>query len=386
MNYTRNRLYRSMYGQSKWLHEVLPNRLTLDLNQPGLFDLMGFHENTPFLEAKWVPYHETPTCIYMDVVQGKYKVSVEEYADLIFKGFKNAIVQAWDKSKYHVMTCSCGYDSRMMLCAMKELLAEGLVDDNFILFEADGEAELAQECIDAVGIDRKLQVYNKDQKDPNEYHALSFSFKDAWVALNGGMVTYPVNRWFTPFFTLPFSQQNTQVFTYYGGNETSKVLMMAKQNINWYFWWHYHHQLATFPLYGEMVHPYYNLDLQRVMNEYWTDEALQYIKPGDSIAKLVIQIKFPELMKIYKMGTGDVKNAGYNTLSERLSNKCIQDYERSWLFNELRKQAITYYGYMAGYGKTTPTNQIEYNPWWGMYGLASLCDHLIDMRYKINVA
>lgn len=373
MTYSRPRLYRSMYGQSKWLHEVLPVNLTIDLHQPGLFDLMGFHENTPFLEAKWVPYNETPARVNLPVTKGCNGSTVELLADRVFGAFKLAILTKWDARKYHVMTCSSGYDSRMMLCAMKELMADGLVDDNFILFEADGEADLAQECINAVGLDRKLQVYNKDQDNPNEYHALSFDFKNAWIALNGGMVTYPVNRWFTPFLTLPYSQKNTQVFTYYGGNETSKALMMRNQNINWYFWWHYHHQLATFPLYGEMVHPYYNLDLQTVMNEYWTDEALKYIQPGDSIAKLVIQVKFPELMGIYKMGTGDVKAAGYNTLSNRLYEQCKIDYEHSWLFKQV------------GYGNTCPTNQIEYNPWWGMYGIASLCDHLIERGYKINV-
>jgi hypothetical protein len=378
MNYTRQRLYRSMYGQSTWLHEVLPYQLTLDLNQPGLFDLMGHHENTPFLEAKWVPYDETPGRVSLDVVKGRYECNVDftlkGYSEMVFDAFKDAIKRAWKPYKKHVMTCSSGYDSRMMLCSLKELLKEGKIDDNFIFFEADGEADLAQQCIDAIGINKKLTVYNVDQKDPNEYHALSFDFKNAWIPLNGGMVTYPVNRWFTPFHTLGLDPKETQVFTYYGANETSKVLMMKHQTINWYFWWHYHHQLSTFPLFGEMVHPFYNLELQRAMNEYWTDDALEYIKPGESISKLVIQVLYPDLMKIYKMGTQDVKNAGYNTLSEKLFKKCVEDYEKSWLCEAV------------GYGKATPTNQVEYNPWWGMYGLASLCDHLIEKGYKIDVA
>lgn len=370
--YQRKRLYRSVCGESPWLHEVLPNSSTLDLSQPGIFDVMGHYENTPFREVRWAPYNETLGKAEIPIQRGKYIVSLEEYVDLIFSNYKEVIRKAWNPNKFHVMTCSSGYDSRMMLRAMKELIEEGSITDNYIFFESNGEADLAQDCIYAVGFDKKLIVYNEEEINPNEYHKSSFDFKSAYIAFNGGMVTLPANILFTPFFSLGLKEEDTQVFTYYGGNEMTYATILKERGLNWYFKWHYHFQCATFPLYGEMVHPYYNLELQKVINEYWTDEALTLIKPGDSISKLVLQVKFPELMHTYKMVTNDVRGKGYFTVSDRLLSKIKQDYEESWLYKSV------------GYGTTTPTNKIDFDPWWGMYGLASLCDHFKD--YKINIA
>lgn len=376
--YNRQRTYRSLFGESTHISNLANTKLTLDIRDMSIFDRQYTGHKTPFREIEITPYDETATRVPVIPPSAKAPLPLDKFCDDAYENYKRVIEATWDHSKVHVITHSSGYDSRICSLALRDIVnekGEGWLGTTIFL-EADGEAEPSRVILKRLGFDDKLVVYNEGV-DPNEYHAMSLEFKNAWRHLNCGMVTFPVNRWYTPIEALQNNgilpgDDKIQCYTGYGANETAKAIRTPMQNLNWYFWWHYHHQLSTFPLKGSWVHPFYHLSFLNWLDIHWPRGEDKVLGPADSLSKLILSVKFPDIYVMPKMNTADVRRAGYNTPSERIFNRAVNTYYNSWLYRTCRPDV-------------EPVRDIEYYDWWGVFGLASFCDFHIQRGGKIEV-
>lgn len=376
--YQRGRWFRSEKGESKDLISILPKDLVLASHKDVLAcsDTKSCY-TTPFEGVEIVPYSE---------VQHKHMPWVEDflaetlvripatprfYAERLLKHTELAVQRAWDPKKFHVISHSSGYDTRLISIAVKNLYHD-LGDEwlgDLVFVEGDGEAPQTRQIIDKLGWgDWPFYVYNAEV-DVHEYHARSIDFEKVWERFNG-ISGFPLNVWYDPYEwfqergLIP-SDDKIQCFTGYGSNEIAKAFNNFG-GFKWYTNWVYHHPLSIFKLKGEWVHPYYHIPLWRNLAHY---RKWRYRNCG--IAKYAIKYVSPETWGMGGMGIVD-REPTVRLLSQRLINQAINDYDHSW------------YGREVHPGIRPATMLMDYSPWWGEWCLASLCEHLLSAGYSIE--
>ncbi len=377
--YSRSRLFRSYCGWSTSLIEAAKHARSLTLRKDFSYDRWRQELVTPFHEVEVVPHFVQDRVFRnrFDKVEGERHINFDTFCAGYMLYLKQAIVSIWKPYKVHVFATSSGFDSRCITMAIKQL-AEQYGSDwlgRVLFYEANGESEQFKQLMEAEGWskDQYLSCYDCSVR-PTEYHAYSFDFSKAYYRLNG-FISYPVNGWYTPIEWLqeqgiiPGDDQ-IQCFTMYGANETTRTNKHLHQGLDFYFWWHYHHMLSAFPLKGEWVHPSYHDELLRYLQV--NREYLTGISDALSVCSIVAPHLFPELKHIKKMNTTDVEFQGYLHPSPKIIEQTVKDYHNSW------------YGKNA-HPEVKPAYDIEYRNWWGHWATASMCEHLIMNRRRIEI-
>lgn len=380
MMYPRQRIFRSYLSYSPSMYEAVKpfNRITLRKNWDH--SRWQNHLFTPFHEIDVVPHNEVQrnflrewdaTSDYYGVMEDK-QLFCQFYMHVI----KDAIESVWKSDKFHVFAVSSGYDSRCITMAIKELAEERGEEwlGRILFFESAGEGDALKQImeIEGWGKDQYLSCYHGS---PSEYHSHSFDFKKAWKRLNG-YISYPINVWWTPFQwlqdqgILPEDDNELQCFTMYGANETTRACKHLHQTPEFYFWWHYYHMLSMFPLKGEMIHPCYNAYVIKYLHA--NREYIKNVSDALSVCSVVAPTLYPELERVKRLGTKDVKLRGYLNPSAEIIRRTEDDYRMSWYGNRVHPEA-------------KPCNDIEYRDWWGHWALASFCERLRKEGKEINV-
>lgn len=394
--YKRERTYRGE-GESHLVHEVTPQKITLRKEYHPLFfatHTNGVHE-TPFKEISIVPFDGANEFISEDIKKGD--LILKDFVNLIYDKLTEIVEKTWAKDKFHAVMHSSGYDSRLLSMIIKRLHEKNGDEwlGRFLFIEADGEGPEARACLRLEGWENKRMLVFNEGAEPSEYHAYNLDFKDAWRRVNV-FSGWPVNCWYFPIEyyqkkgVLP---EDVQCYTGYGQNETTAAILTdgyrpylpplqklinkyeGKQRIGYYFWWHYYHTLASFPLKGEWVHPFYNFDYLRLFIKYgrkfegeiWKEQRVLQ----QSLTRFMLDYLNPIHHKVKKLVTSHVRSRGYRTLSRELFEQVKSDYFNSW-YGKLHPEII-------------PTNQIIYCEWWGHWALASYCEYLLETGHEIEV-
>jgi len=387
MFYRRERIYESKIEKSYAFHEVCPKKLTLRKNLHKKISMHIIKDgwyHTIFNEVNVVPFnkaYEKPVKEFGEKKINRTPVSKKEFVELMFMILTDYIEKTWDPYKFHIIPHSSGYDSRLISTILKRLKKKNGSDwfGDYVFIESNGESELFKQMMQMEGWRKHIVMY--EGKDPSEAHLHSFDFKNAWKA---GLIGFPVNSWYSQVEWLQkmdIAPENVQCYTGYGANETTTVIHRADlyananyqpeykpNNLGLYFAWHYLHQLSAFTLNGDWIHPFYNLDYLGAFAKY-SKGHIEHLHPGLSVSKVILEIIEPELAKIHKMVTKEVKKKGFFNVSDKIINQAIKDYKSSW------------------YGKRNPiqpTNEIKYCEWWWSWRVASLCEHLLENGHDIN--
>lgn len=365
--YRRERIYESEIGKSHAFHEVCPKKLTLrkDLH-PRIFKpiILDGWTGTIFNEVNIVPFNKAYSSKLKNFGQKKIsrvKVSREKFSVTMFNMLSDIIEQTWDPYKFHVLPHSSGYDSRLISTILKRLRKKNGSDwfGDYVFIESNGESEQFKQVMKMEGWRKHIVMY--EGKDPSEAHSHSFNFKDAWKA---GLIGFPVNSWYSQVEWLKkmdIAPESVQCYTGYGANETTTAVRKSKlysnmnyhseykpSNLGLYFAWHYLHQLSAFTLNGDWIHPFYNLNYLKALIKY-SKGHIEHLHPGLSVSSVVLETMEPELAKIRKMVTGEVRKKGFFTVSDRIIKQAVKNYKSSW------------------YGERnpiTPTKTIVYCEWW----------------------
>lgn len=391
--YQRQREYVCDGKQSVLFNDVVPQTVTLrgNLNEKLLGSRKayivdrsteasnGLHD-TVFREVNIAPFESiiTPEMgEVMSINTPPQLVSENKYAEKIFEIFKETIKRNWKSDKFKVITHSSGSDSRLISTAIKQLHNEH--GDNWlgdvIFIEAEGESKEFLEIMNIQGWESHQYAVYSNTEDPNSNHDLSLTFNDAWKKLNGVM-GFPVNVWWDAVEWLqckrliPDDDDMVQAWTGYGSNEVSKALYHPQQTMAWYFKWHYYHELATFPMKVETVHPFHSY--------YFISEFLKWIDSDNpmsfatvTVSKKIVPFIAPEL-NVVNRDIDKIKDlGGYRTVSRRIMERNWADYMGSWYGQNINPNI-------------EPTSKIEYSDWWGNWCLASFWEHLINTGRQIQ--
>jgi len=403
-SYKLMRYFRCENNMSSDFLEVLPNEVTItkkfnqrlfletldEVRRRHFRDLIVHCDDTPFEEVNLVPYKQIMLPEVSEFLKEKYHrkiITPRQYADRIFKAMKKAIASSWDSSKFHVVTHSSGYDTRIIASALRELYEENGDSwlGDLIFLEADGEAPWTKKLLELEGWgDFPFIVYNRsrlnkwtleissEEQYSNDYHELSFDFENTYKRYNS-IAGYPVNCWYEPIEwcqkegIIPKNDDKLQSFTGFGSNEIALSFNLFV-GLKWYFEWIYYHALACFNTKGQWVYPFWNLDLLRVLRE---NRKLRYRKTG--LSKAVMKYMAPHTMEVPNLTTY-MRNDTVRKLSNEIIEKAVKDYKNSW------------YGQNVNSSIRPKSDLVEYSLWWGSWCMASLCEHLIKAGYNINVS
>lgn len=342
--------------------DSLPDKLTLnDLSHTDFFASFRTTNQTIFKEV--IVNHPTLTEFENEIVESNEEpfLTIEE----MYETLKKAIQEEWDYSLFHIGAHSSGYDSRLISKILKEL---GLADDTLFI-ECMGEKDTFREIAEI----QKLSylIYN-EQAPPDKLFASFLQFDGFWEKFNG-VVSYPINVWFDVYKELVKQEvipSQFQGITGYGSDETNKALRgqlwpLVGKDFELYFYWHKMLQLNLFNLYGNnWIHPFWN---GNILKKFKVLKNITQLSGGQKLSRKLTSIYVPELNHIRGLKSEDLTE--YRIVNEDIMKQIVQDYENSWYGKHIQAK---------------PTNVINYYQWWGHYCAASLCEHLLDLGYKIN--
>lgn len=350
--------YKSELGESTYVHKILPKKLSFTKDLPDVFFENCFRLTcrTVFNEVSMVPFTNAR------------KEEEEFFADLfkttnerkdhkaVFKCLVDIIRDVWSSEKFHLIMHSSGYESRLISSAIKKVYEEEgkswLGDVLFIVMKTEDRE--FKEIMQYQGWKKDQYTVYENDKPADEYFERSFEFSNAWERLNG-WTAYPVNLWWEPVewaqeLNLVPGDDQLQCWAGYGRNELAKDL----PNVNLYRWKQYHRPMFSTPMKGgNWILPFYSFDYIQAMIKYGIRDSLSVLKNFD-----------PVLTKM-KRSVGAER-----TITTKFLSKVVDDYQRS------------FYGKM--FPDVKPTVKISYSKWWGVWCLASLCEHLLSEGYELS--
>jgi len=384
--YQRGRYFECDGKRSKTFIDVLPSTLTLQPPQ-RLLEVYGTGSCyiTPFKEVKVVPYDQVmpdSVRLFLDEWKGIRAAArtwsaplltrPRSYSEGLLNAVEQALIECWEPNKFHVVTHSSGYDTRLISVALKRLTEEMGEQwlGEVVFLEGDGEAEMSKKLLDIEGWgDHRFIKYNAAEQDVHEYHKRSIKFEDAWKRFESS-VGFPLNVWWEPvewaqeMGYVPADDQ-IQCVSGFGSNEIAKGYNTF-QGLGWYSNWIYHHPLSCFKTKGEWLYPYWSMTLWRFMQIH---RLWRYRNCG--IAKHAIRHVAPETLQVQGASIAD-REPTVRLLSDRLVKQAADDYSKSW------------YGKNIEPHRRPMTNLMDYSPFWGAWCLASLCEHLRQAGYNIE--
>jgi len=376
-------LFESDVGRSEWLHEIAPQILTLRQDPRFRYREPRYgkappdlHHDTPFCEINMVPRKETwgsEVKELLDNLPARKQVERSRFLEEVYSVFVDVVENAWIPERFHVVLHSGGYDSRLISWTIKELYEKNGPEwlGNILFVELEGETEESWNALKAEGWDESLFMSYRADARSGEHHGHLCNFADAWRRTNGGMWAKGFNHWYDSIEWLqeighiPSSLDQLQNWTGIYSNEISCALTNGP-GIEWMFDILFYHIYSLIPTKGEWVAPFLNLDLIRVVHEYGLGhrERDAYTYPLHILEWLA-----PEVAKLPKPPAGR-SLARWRGLSPDLCQQMLREYRVSWYGRNVAPDVEIY-------------ANVGLSPWWGHWGLASLCEKLLRGGHKI---
>lgn len=372
--YDNRTVFESEAGRSHLLHEILPDRLTLEPQARGGIREYRTSHRTLFREIRVVPALDTwnEEVRNLDVMPVEGPVADAEFAHAAFDAIKGALYRAWNPAKFHVVLHSGGWDSRIVsecICRLREEHGDDWLG-RVLFVEANGEAGAFKLIMRAQGWDESQFVVYNEGAEPLEYHAASLEFAGAWRRLNGS-ACYPLNLWWYPVAwmqelgVVPADDAEIQCISGYAGDRFNQAFALEKLVWPW-FLTDYYLALSSYPRKVECVFPFYDLRAIREIMAY--SSAVQ----TDNFRILILKHAAPRAFFAAKHPRALARQM-YAYISPSLLEQAASDYEASWYGREVQPGV-------------EPVSYLGRNEWWAAWSAASFCEHLRDGGYSIEVA
>ncbi|KPJ77294.1 MAG: hypothetical protein AMJ81_00100 [Phycisphaerae bacterium SM23_33] len=379
-------LFKSSVGQSPWIHEILPDVLTLRREPYFRIYETGYgvdprqrHCKTMFREIDMMPpeatWGEEMEALAADPPDRK-KIGRGKFLDLLYDAFVGVVEGAWTPGRFHVVLHSGGYDSRLISHTIRKLFEKNGPEwlGEILFVEVEGEHRHSRMALEAEGWERsKFAVYGGGVKPLFEnHHARSCRFEDAWKRQNGGLWARCFNYWYDPVDYLqeegliPEDDGELQCFSGYLANDVTHALVNGP-GLDWVFRVLPYHPYFFAPVKGEWVFPYLVPDMIRVLHEYGLGQQESQV---GSYRHQILKRVAPEVAKVRNPQFGE-HGWRLRTLSSQLQAQMQRDYSSSWYGQEIAPNAAL-------------QDTVCFGTWWGHFGLASLCEKLLREGYKVD--
>jgi hypothetical protein len=324
------------------------------------------------LDGKWTvdPFYEVVTVPprELDRVTDLEPIPCERLTTIIDAQIR-AIEAIWDPTKAHVVFHSSGHDSRIISGCLKRLREKhgpGWIGK--VLFLCNRwEAEPFRAIMRAQGW-RGDQYAAYDEGPAEEHFAISLDFDSFWYKANAP-VPMPGRFW---WYLIEWAQSKGllpdtgQIQAFHGMGQLTWHHFRRRDVAGWL-------DYQDGEYYGEtsVDSPEGTGGLAVLTAETVHRRVLGYTgkpKTGHELRIAIADALCPETASIPNLHLHDHAAP----ISDRLQRRCRRAFARSW------------YAQHTGAKWTAPETS-EIDPRWGVWGLASLCEHLINSGVEINV-
>lgn len=367
---------------------LLPKKLTLDpsyisrqFSLRNIDDWVDRHfrtgykdHTTLFKEVSIVPAEEIITeemhSVFNEKI-GTVKINREHFLKCLQLELEQVVEHNWKPNIAHAIFHSSGLDSRMLSWTIRSLYKK-YGDDwlGKVLFMCTKfEAPEFKKIMQFEGWEPS-QYFILDENVPDEeYFAENIlDFKNAWREHNGVSdvpkdVCYYLPKKAQDKGLLP---EHIQLWTGYGGNN-----LVSRANntgggkaVEEEFRDAYLSYIGSRPWKGdEVIMPFLDTDYLKLLIN-------SSVRLGHSIRPELIKSMSKPLSKFVNLNN---KHLVKKPVSERLMAQVLKDYKNSWYGKEIHPETKPKY-------KTT-----DYQPFWGHWTAASLCEYLLENDYAINI-
>lgn len=385
--YPRQKIFEHQDERSPNLIDVLPRRVVLRRDiEPWAHLILHKHVRTPVVGVRVVHGPDAWGKRARDLAAHppqRIEVDNDRFFQAVWPLFLEVVEREWDPSKFHLVLHSSGLDSRLISAALRTLCRyygpDWLGDVLFV--ECDGEAATFRALMGATGwAPEQYAVYRDQLVAPDgtlapDYHLYSLEFAHAWERLNG-YTAFPLNCWWEPVQWLQEQgripgDEDLQCWTGHAANTITRFWNEAR-GIAHLFKFHWSTAYAQFGLKGAWVHPFLDLDYIRTVYRHSLGRA--------DYRQMILERVLPEAASIAPDTWQQRQARGHRDAHPVLLDHALADYRRSWYGREVRPDLRPDPPAFEGRPR-----QLAYTEWWCAWALASLCEHLRDNGYTIDV-
>ena len=304
------------------------------------------------------------------------KMGYREFIGYLLDNIELVIKDTWDDDKFHVISHSSGYDSRILSYIIRKLYRRGIIAGDILFLCLQPEGEGFQEVMRYLNWDgEKCLVYNKNCR-PEEYYKGCFDFKNNWRSFNGlsqwpGDILFWVIKDLQKKKLLPQDDKNIQS---YGMGFTDELFkhkyhFRTKASVykflNIYYYSRFPQSMSNFK--GDRIMPMLDFEIIKLILMYdwgW--------HPSAKVKMDLVKRLDPKLYELPNKSIYTTKNP-YHRISPELMDKIKTDYSRSWYGKNINPDMVK-----------RATSNLEYSPWWACYSAAAVVEHLRELGVKIS--
>ena len=360
------------------LTDVLPRTVVVDLTRKP--QRIMRKRDTIFADVRAVDWHEfvTPEIeVLCEMETGQHQETLEEFADRFMDAFTDIVVEAWEPSKFHYIPHSSGYDSRLLSAIIRRLYEKRGPDwlGDVLFGCAEWEVPIFTHIMDYEGWnhDRRF-VYREDCADLHEFWEEALDFDNAWE-------NYSIPHWMPHnhiLYPLRAAQRagrvpksDAQIQVIYNTVEIPEMLMVPGKNKLYDTLDLAYACPQAAQRIGDVniVVPYTDLCIVQMCLE-----TSNRVKAG---WKPVVTRRYDDGLASFPnlYGYDDTwKMFPHRELSQRLLKKAMADYAHSW-YGQYKPEALN-----------SATATFAVSEWWGYWGAAVVCEHLIKSGYELVTA
>lgn len=385
--YPRQKVFECAGKRSANLIDVLPRRVTLRRDvEPWAHLIVHRRDRTPFAGVRVAKGRTVwgEACLDLaDHPPRRIEVDDARFFDEVWPVFLGIVERAWDPAKFHFVLHSSGLDSRLISAAIRALARKNGPDwlGDVLFVECDGEAGTFKALMEATGWKpHQYAVYRQAYIDPAGrlypgYHLYSLEFAHAWRRLNG-YAAFPINCWWEPVQWFQESGRipgdaDLQCWTGHAANTITRF-WHEPYGIRHLFRFHWHTAYAQYGLKGTWVHPFLHLDYIRAVYQHGLGRR--------DYRAMILDRVLPEAASIPPDTWQQRQARGHRDAHEVLLKHALADYRQSWYGREVRPDLQPDPPEWMGRPR-----QLSYTEWWCAWALASLCEHLREHGYIIDV-
>lgn len=321
----------------------------------------------------------------MSAPAGGKNESEEALAHRVFNALAYVVYNTWAPDKYHVVLHSSGYDSRLLSLVLQKLHKrfgdEWLGKIHFVCQE--WEWPVFEQTMKHEGWPASAWTVYKKDVDPHDYWEAAIGL-DAWRGINSPRGI--------PFCSIYTGVADLMRQGHFGDVRSSDMQMYSMlcapsdhgassvnrhgekvNDIEGFFNWWYTTQIAhMWPPIRDLVLPYTNIAFNYAI-------LSSNIRWGRLLPKKVLNYTDPVLGQLPNLFNPlkdfyVCRRSPQRFLSPRLLEKAVDLYESTW-----------YGQHVAPISTLTPKAEMYYDPWWGRWTSAVLCERLILRGRKLRV-
>lgn len=362
-------------------NDILPKILTLNRQ----FKPSRENMTTPFREVELMPAGKVINSEMRSVFAEKpstIKQTKGELCKKLISRLKKVVSENWDSKAVNIVMHSSGLDSRILSWTIKRLHDER--GNNWlgrvVFICSNPEAQSFKSIFRHVGWKPEQCFIPQDEEQGITYAPILSDFKNGWRTCSGTWM-YPINMfYYLPVLALKYyrlSANKVHFWTGLMGNELAPFASTKEGNrlAHQYNCLYYFGDFCARPAFGDRyIRPFTDLEYLQLVARSTVRLGSKYFRA------ILLEAMDPKLSRFVNLNS-----AGHRAyhIPEKALHVATHEYDRSWYGWKMHRKLI-----FPSWPLKRHSSQKKY---WSMYfsplshwGLASLCEHLLENGYKIE--